>query len=107
MRFFFIFLKVGSAVSAPHVLANSLSVAGAAGWFVCLFVCLFSALGLVSVGVRYHCGDFPERIPWDSGLRLKLLQCRLGPQVWVTEEGEHRGLRGAWNQKEGGQAVGK
>ena len=28
-------------------------------------------------GLRYHCGDFPERIPWDSGLRLKKLVAAL------------------------------
>ena len=29
-------------------------------------------------GLRYHCGDFPERMPWDPGLRLKKLAASFG-----------------------------
>ena len=42
-----------------------------------LFLFCLTTLSLATVGVRYHCGTFPERIPWDSGLRLKKLGAAL------------------------------
>ena len=54
--------------------ADSRSAASPATQACCfvLFVLQLSVLPQL-VGVRYHSGDFPERIPWDSELRLKKL----------------------------------
>ena len=58
------------------------SVAGRfGGWPLRLVLfCLFLQLSVLhaSVGIRYHCGDFPEcMVLWDSGLRLKQLDAAL------------------------------
>ena len=44
----------------------------------CFILFVLTTLSLASVGVRYHCGDFPGcMVLWDSGLRLKKLDAAL------------------------------
>ena len=48
--------------------------------FIFIFVSSYNSQSCHS-GPHYHYRDFPEHIPWDSGLQLKnmLLHCHLGP----------------------------
>ena len=57
---------------------NSASLLGNACSALCFVLfCLSYNSRSCFRGPRYHYGDFPDRIPWDSGLRLKKLAAAL------------------------------